>query len=110
MSHEFRTPLNSIIGFSDLLIEEGEGPLGDSYADYVRHVSEGAHHLLALVNDILDLSRIEAGRIDLRHEEFAVAGAVSEVLSATGSLAEAKKVGLHGDASSLLRAYGDRTR
>jgi signal transduction histidine kinase len=110
VSHEFRTPLNSIIGFSDLLTEEGEGPLGEAYADYVRHVSEGAHHLLALVNDILDLSRIEAGRIDLRHEEFAAADAISEALSVTGPLAEAKKIELCSEASPTLFAYGDRTR
>jgi signal transduction histidine kinase/CHASE3 domain sensor protein len=110
MSHEFRTPLNSIIGFSDLLAEEGEGPLGEAYADYVRHVSDGAHHLLALVNDILDLSRIEAGRIDLQHEEFAAPQAIYEVLSATGPLAQAKKIELHSQASSTLFAYGDRTR
>lgn len=110
MSHEFRTPLNSIIGFSDLLAEQGEGPLGEAYDDYVRHVSEGAQHLLALVNDILDLSRIEAGRIDLRHEEFAAADAVSEVLSATGPLAEAKRIELRSEIPAALTAYGDRTR
>lgn len=110
MSHEFRTPLNSIIGFSDLLAEEGEGPLGESYADYVSHVSEGAHHLLALVNDILDLSRIEAGRIDLRHEEFAAADAISEVLSVTGPLAESKRIELASEMPPMILAYGDRTR
>ncbi|HEX4166317.1 MAG TPA: HAMP domain-containing sensor histidine kinase [Bryobacteraceae bacterium] len=110
MSHEFRTPLNSIIGFSDLLAEEGEGPLGDAYADYVRHVSDGAHHLLALVSDILDLSRIEAGRIDLHHEEFAATDAIDEVLSVTGPLAEAKKIELGSQATSRLFAHGDRTR
>jgi signal transduction histidine kinase/CHASE3 domain sensor protein len=110
MSHEFRTPLNSIIGFSDLLAEQGEGPLGEAYGDYVRHVSEGAHHLLMLVNDILDLSRIEAGRIDLRREEFGAAGAIREVLSVTGPLAEAKKIELRSEVSPALFAYGDRTR
>jgi signal transduction histidine kinase/CHASE3 domain sensor protein len=110
MSHEFRTPLNSIIGFSDLLTEEGEGPLGESYADYVRHVSEGAHHLLALVNDILDLSRIEAGRIDLWHEEFSAAEAIREIVSVTGPLAEAKKIELRCDVLPALFAFGDRTR
>jgi signal transduction histidine kinase/CHASE3 domain sensor protein len=110
MSHEFRTPLNSIIGFSDLLAEEGEGPLGEAYADYVRHVSEGAHHLLALVTDILDLSRIEAGRIDLRHEEFAAKEAISEVLSVTRPLAEAKKIEFRSEVLPTLVAYGDRTR
>jgi signal transduction histidine kinase len=110
MSHEFRTPLNSIIGFSDLLAEEGEGPLGEVYPDYVRHVSDGAHHLLALVNDILDLSRIEAGRIDLHHEKFAAAEAISEVLSVTGPLAEVKKIELRSEVSPTVVAYGDRTR
>ena len=110
MSHEFRAPLNSIIGFADLLAEEGEGPLGEAYADYVRHVQEGAHHLLALVNDILDLSRIEAGRIDLRQEEFAAAEAISEVLSATGPLAQVKNIRLCSKVSPTLFAYGDRTR
>ena len=110
MSHEFRTPLNSIIGFTDLLSEEGEGPLGESYADYVRHVHEGAHHLLALVNDILDLSRIEAGRIDLRHEEFAAAQAISEVLAVIAPLAEARKTDLRSEVAAALVVYGDRTR
>ena len=110
MSHEFRTPLNSIIGFSDLLAEEGEGPLGEVYTGYVQRVSDGAQHLLALVNDILDLSRIEAGRIDLRHEEFAAADAISEVLSAARPLAEPKKIELRSQADPSLPVYGDRTR
>jgi signal transduction histidine kinase len=110
MSHEFRTPLNSIIGFTDLLTEEGEGPLGESYADYVRHVSDGAHHLLALVNDIPDLSRIEAGRIDLRQEQFSAAGAISEVLSVVGPLAETKQIELRSDVAPALFVHGDRTR
>ena len=110
MSHEFRTPLNSIIGFTDLLAEQGEGPIGEAYADYVRHVHDGAHHLLALVSDVLDLSRIEAGRIDLRHEEFASAEAVSEVLTVIGPLAEARRLDLRSDVSPELTAYGDRTR
>jgi len=54
LSHEFRTSLNCIIGFTDLLIEQGEGPLGDAYADYVHHVNEEAHRLLTLINDILN--------------------------------------------------------
>jgi len=110
MSHEFRTPLNSIIGFSDLLAEQGEGPLGEAYADYVSHVSEGANHLLALVNEILDLSRIEAGRIDLRPEEFAAADAISDVRSVIAPLAEAKSIELRSEALPALFVYGDRTR
>jgi signal transduction histidine kinase len=110
MSHEFRTPLNSIIGFTDLLTEQGEGPIGETYVDYVRHVHHGAHHLLALVDEVLDLSRIEDGRIDLRHEEFAAAEAVSEVLAVIRPLAEARKLDLRSEVSPALVAYGDRTR
>lgn len=110
MSHEFRTPLNSIIGFSDLLAEQGDGPLEEAYLDYVRHVNEGALHLLALVDEILDLSRIEAGRIDLRHEEFAVAQAIAEVRSVTRPLAEMKNIEVGSDGHPTLFAYGDRTR
>ncbi len=110
ISHELRTPLNSIAGFSDLLAEEGEGPLGESYGDYVRHVQEGSQHLLALVNDLLDLSRIEAGKIELVHEEFAAADAISEVLSVTRSLAEGKKVDLGGEVPAAVVVFADRTR
>jgi PAS domain S-box-containing protein len=110
MSHELRTPLNSIVGFSDLLAEASEGPLSETYGDYIRHVQEGAHHLLALVNDILDLSRIEAGRTDLRQEEFSAADAISEVLSATRPLAEAKKIDVGSEVASALAVYADRTR
>ena len=110
MSHEFRTPLNAIVGFADLLAEQGEGSLGDSYADYVRHVSDGAQHLLALVNDILDLSRIEAGRMDLRCGDFSAADAIVEVLSVIKPLAQAKNIKLHNDVPCTLITYGDRTR
>ena len=110
MSHEFRTPLNSIVGFSDLLEEASEGPLPDTYRDYIRHVQEGAHHLLALVNDILDLSRIEAGRIELRHECFESGGAISEVLSVTKPLAEMKGIDLRNEVYSSLHVFADRTR
>lgn len=110
MSHEFRTPLNAIVGFSDLLAEQGEGSLGDAYADYARHVSEGAQHLLALVNDILDLSRIEAGRAELRCDDFSAPEATTEVLSVIEPLARAKNIKLLNDVPSTLTTYADRTR
>jgi PAS domain S-box-containing protein len=110
ISHELRTPLNSISGFSDLLAEESEGPLGEIYSDYVLHVKQGANHLTALVNEILDLSRIEAGKIELQYEEFTAADGISEVLSVAGSLAEAKRIDLCNDVPSDLRVFADRTR
>lgn len=65
MSHELRTPLNAVIGFSDLLLAQTFGPLNEKQARYVNHVSTSGQDLLALINDILDLSKIEAGRMEL---------------------------------------------
>lgn len=66
MSHELRTPLNSIIGFSSLLLQEVQGPLNATQQDDLQAVSRSAHHLLNLINDLLDLSKVEAGRMEVR--------------------------------------------
>jgi signal transduction histidine kinase len=81
MSHELRTPLNAIIGFSDLLAEKTAGQLTDKQGRFVGHVRNGARHLLQLINDILDLSKIESGLLELRLESFEVSEAMPEVLS-----------------------------
>ncbi len=65
MSHELRTPLNAIIGFSDILADSTFGELNEKQAKYVNHVSTSGHHLLQLINDILDLSKVEAGKMEL---------------------------------------------
>jgi signal transduction histidine kinase len=65
MSHELRTPLNAIIGFSEVLREEMAGPLNESQRQYVEDVLEAGQHLLSLINDILDLAKVEAGRMEL---------------------------------------------
>ncbi len=70
MSHELRTPLNAIIGFSDLIRQEAFGPVGHAkYADYAKDINDSGAHLLELINDILDLSKVEAGRAELHDEE-----------------------------------------
>ncbi len=69
MSHELRTPLNAIIGFSELLLDEHFGQLNDTQKDYLTDVLESGRHLLALINDILDLSKIEAGKVELDLED-----------------------------------------
>ena len=81
MSHELRTPLNAIVGFSDLLAERTPGQLNDKQKRFVNHIKQGSTHLLQLINDILDLSKIEAGQLELRSEEFLVKDALPEVLS-----------------------------
>lgn len=70
MSHELRTPLNAIIGFSEILNERMFGELNDKQAEYVRDIHESGEHLLSLINDILDLSKIEAGRMELDIGKF----------------------------------------
>lgn len=68
MSHELRTPLNAVIGFADLMAEERFGPLGQRYAGYARDIRHSGEHLLAVINDILDITRVEAGKIQLTIE------------------------------------------
>ncbi|WP_286610540.1 sensor histidine kinase [Variovorax jilinensis] len=65
MSHELRTPLNAVIGFSEVLGAQMFGPLNDKQLEYLRDISSSGHHLLTLINDVLDLSKIEAGRMEL---------------------------------------------
>jgi len=90
MSHELRTPLNAVLGFSDLLADERYGSLNDRQQRYVSHINASGKHLLKLISDILDLSKIEAGRMDLALEDMAVASAFAEVVSALHPLAEKK--------------------
>lgn len=73
MSHELRTPLNAIIGFSELILQEAMGPLGNArYYDYVKDINTSGQHLLAIVNDLLDLTKAEAGRLELTVETISL--------------------------------------
>jgi PAS domain S-box-containing protein len=82
MSHELRTPLHTIIGFAELLGEEGEGPLNDKQKRFLQHIQEDSQHLLGLINDVLDLSKIEAGAMSLRIEHVSLADAISDAVNA----------------------------
>lgn len=110
MSHELRTPLNSIIGFSDLLAEQTAGRLTQKQERFVGHVKESSRHLLALINDILDLSKIEAGRLELKYENFPMRVAADEVLSTVRPLAAAKRIELGTELSADLALCADRVR
>ena len=70
MSHELRTPLNAIIGFSEVLVDRMFGDLSDKQDEYLRDIHASGQHLLSLINDILDLSKIEAGRMELEPADF----------------------------------------
>lgn len=110
MSHELRTPLNAIIGFSDLLAEESAGPLADKQKRFVGHVQAGARHLLQVISDILDLSKIDAGRIEILHEEFHATDALTEVMSVIRPLAEIKRIRVAASVPAELEIFADRTR
>ncbi|WP_145700617.1 sensor histidine kinase [Azospirillum baldaniorum] len=79
MSHEFRTPLNAIIGYADFLLHPGIGPLTDRQRDCIGNIRASGAHLLELINDVLDLSKIEAGHVALHEEDVDVAVVVGEV-------------------------------
>src|SRR6202795_3796417 len=81
MSHELRTPLNAIIGFSEVLQERMFGDINDKQAEYLHDIHSSGAHLLSLINDILDLSKIEAGRMDLELSTFNVAAALDNALT-----------------------------
>jgi len=110
MSHELRTPLNAIVGFSDLLAEGTPGNLNDKQKRFVNHIKQGSAHLLQLINDILDLSKIEAGQLELRCEGFQIKDALPEVLSIIRPLAMAKNIQIEQTMENDQHVYADRIR
>jgi signal transduction histidine kinase len=94
MSHEFRTPLNAIIGFSEILADKTFGELNNRQRKYCNNILKSGRHLLQLVNDILDLSKVEAGRVELSRSVFSVPKALSEVETIVRTLAKKKAVTL----------------
>jgi signal transduction histidine kinase len=81
MSHELRTPLNAILGFSEVLAEQMFGEVNEKQAEYLRDIHTSGVHLLSLINDILDLAKIEAGRMDLEVSTFDMTGALENALT-----------------------------
>lgn len=110
MSHELRTPLNAILGFSELLSDVRYGTLNDRQQRYVAHIHNSGQHLLELINDILDLSRIEAGRLPLTLEDVSVHIAFAEVNDTLQPLFDRKSQKLTQFASPELVVRADGTR
>ena len=95
MSHELRTPLNAIIGITEMLEEDARDDAKDEYIDPLERVSRAGRHLLALINDVLDLSKVEAGRIELQLEDIDVSELVEELATTARPLADQNGNGLN---------------
>jgi signal transduction histidine kinase len=110
MSHELRTPLNSIIGFTGILLQGLAGELNGEQKKQLGMVKSSSEHLLALITDIIDLSKIEAGKIDLSLESFDLAEVVSEVLGSFQVIAERKALALAAEMPPSLMLVSDKRR
>jgi signal transduction histidine kinase len=108
MSHELRTPLNAILGFTELLVDGIYGELPDKPRGVLDRVQENGRNLLALINDVLDLAKIEAGQLELRLEAYQIAPLVRNVVDAMQPLARSKGLSLVATvAGDVPAAYGD---
>ena len=111
MSHELRTPLNAIIGFSEVLIERMFGELNEKQDDYLKDIYKSGKHLLALINDILDLSTIEAGRMEFELESFGVEEALVNTLTLIRERAQQHGIALALDTGTGLgEMYADQRK
>lgn len=110
MSHELRTPLNSILGFAQLLDLDTHGPLTERQRRYLGHIRSSGQHLLELVNDVLDISKVAAGHMDFRVEDVDAGAVVSEVVGRARPLADERRIELHHatSAGTTVRADGRR--
>jgi len=110
VSHELRTPLHTILGFTDLLSEELEGTLNETQKEFVQHIHHDSEHLLGLINDVLDLSRIESGGLRLHTESLSVREAILDAVRGIKHQADAKSVGMQADNSGDFRVIADPVR
>ncbi len=94
MSHELRTPLNSIIGFSEVLADRTFGELGENQERYVRNIYSSGRHLLELVNNVLDMAKIEAGKYEMSFETFRAEDVLAEIFTIMRPMAEKKAIDL----------------
>jgi signal transduction histidine kinase len=110
MSHELRTPLNGIIGFSELMHDGKLGPVSDDHKEVLADILTSARHLLQLINDVLDLSKVEAGKMEFRPEPTRIEPLVYEVCDVMRPLAERKRIGLSVETPADLTGVLDPSK
>ncbi len=111
MSHELRTPLNVIIGFSEMMLKGIAGPLTEKQEEYLKDIHESGEHLLELINDILDLSKVEAGRLELEYEKINIRNIIEESLVFIREKCIKHRIAINIDLdNSVLEMEADRTR
>jgi PAS domain S-box-containing protein len=110
MSHELRTPLNSILGFTQLMESEDFGPLNERQRRYIAHIAFSGQHLLNLINDLLDISKVQAGQAEIHIEEVSLSVLLNEAVENVAPLAGATNLTLVVNASEGLRVKADRRR
>jgi len=110
MSHELRTPLNSIIGFTGVILQGMSGEVNERQREQLTVVRRNANHLLSLINDILDISRIEAGKVELLLEEFSLDNAVREVVETLSPAASEKGLELLPEVPEGITLLSDTRR
>ncbi|MEE9195470.1 MAG: ATP-binding protein, partial [Alphaproteobacteria bacterium] len=111
MSHELRTPLNAILGYTELILDEIYGPAPEKVREVLERVTTNGRHLLGLINEVLDLAKIEAGELELSVDAYSMADVVHTVVTATESLAKEKNLALNvTTAPDLPTGEGDERR
>jgi PAS domain S-box-containing protein len=110
MSHELRTPLNSIIGFTSLILDGMTGDINEEQREQLTLVKSSSNHLLSLINDVLDISKIEAGKVELSLEKFPLKEVVSEVVELLTPTVKAKGIELIAEIEEDIQVYTDRRR
>jgi len=110
MSHELRTPLNSVLGFAELLLGQRRGPLNDPQRRYVSNIAASGQHLLTLINDVLDLSRVASGDLEVAIEQVAVGEAVADAVTKIRPLSDRKRQLLRSGPSGRLVVMADPVR
>jgi two-component system cell cycle sensor histidine kinase PleC len=109
MSHELRTPLNAIIGFSEIMKSEMFGPIGgDKYRDYCKDIHQSGQYLLDVINDILDMSKIEAGRIRLDFEQVRLGRFLHDTMRVVSARADDKQIEVTADIEKGIRVRADQ--